>query len=225
MSSASTFPAGWSTRRAGAPRSAARRTLTFARMDAEMPRAARRELRRRVVRARSHVRARSRAGLARDASGAAARRPPRRRRVGRPVALRMVAALLDHRRRSRDGSVSAVLPAGENDTLAELCADAAFDVVLERRIATTLEYADADEACRAAFVGRPGRARLVAFRRRRPGARAALLRRSAGTVATRSRLPRSGRIRHRGGDNAARRVLMSTESAAARAAKACRAKE
>ena len=44
---------------------------------------------------------------------------------------------------------------GESDTLAELCTEASFDVVLERRIATTLEYADADEACRAAFVGGP----------------------------------------------------------------------
>ena len=44
---------------------------------------------------------------------------------------------------------------GENDTLAELCADAGFDIVRQRRIATTLEYADADEACRAAFVGGP----------------------------------------------------------------------
>jgi ubiquinone/menaquinone biosynthesis C-methylase UbiE len=44
---------------------------------------------------------------------------------------------------------------GESDMLADLCADASFDVVLERRIATTLEYADSDEACRAAFVGGP----------------------------------------------------------------------
>jgi ubiquinone/menaquinone biosynthesis C-methylase UbiE len=44
---------------------------------------------------------------------------------------------------------------GESDTLAELCTEASLDVVLTRRIATTLEYADADEACRAAFVGGP----------------------------------------------------------------------
>lgn len=44
---------------------------------------------------------------------------------------------------------------GENDTLAQLCADASFELVLQRRIATTLDYADADEACRAAFVGGP----------------------------------------------------------------------
>jgi len=44
---------------------------------------------------------------------------------------------------------------GENDTLADLCADASFDILDKRRMATTLEYADADEACRAAFVGGP----------------------------------------------------------------------
>ena len=44
---------------------------------------------------------------------------------------------------------------GENATLAELCEDAGFDIVRQRRIATTLEYADADEACRAAFIGGP----------------------------------------------------------------------
>lgn len=44
---------------------------------------------------------------------------------------------------------------GESDTLAELCAGASFDVVMRRRIPTMLEYADADEACRAAFVGGP----------------------------------------------------------------------
>jgi len=44
---------------------------------------------------------------------------------------------------------------GENDTLARLCADASFEVLHKRRIATTLEYADADEACRAAFIGGP----------------------------------------------------------------------
>ena len=44
---------------------------------------------------------------------------------------------------------------GENDTLAQLCAYASFEVVLQRRIATTLDYADADEACRAAFIGGP----------------------------------------------------------------------
>ena len=44
---------------------------------------------------------------------------------------------------------------GENETLAELCTEASFDVVFTRRMPTMLEYADADEACRAAFVGGP----------------------------------------------------------------------
>jgi ubiquinone/menaquinone biosynthesis C-methylase UbiE len=44
---------------------------------------------------------------------------------------------------------------GENETLAGLCADASFELLDTRRIATTLEYADADEACRAAFIGGP----------------------------------------------------------------------
>lgn len=44
---------------------------------------------------------------------------------------------------------------GENGTLPELCARVGFAVVRQRRVATTLRYADADEACRAAFVGGP----------------------------------------------------------------------
>ena len=44
---------------------------------------------------------------------------------------------------------------GAADTLARLCAQARFDRVEERRISVTLRYADADEACRAAFVGGP----------------------------------------------------------------------
>ena len=44
---------------------------------------------------------------------------------------------------------------GENDTLAELCREASFDVIFTRRLPTILEYADADEACRAAFLGGP----------------------------------------------------------------------
>jgi ubiquinone/menaquinone biosynthesis C-methylase UbiE len=44
---------------------------------------------------------------------------------------------------------------GENDTLADLCRAASFDVIFTRRMPTMLEYADADEACRAAFVGGP----------------------------------------------------------------------
>ena len=44
---------------------------------------------------------------------------------------------------------------GQKDTLARLCAEAGFEAVEEHRIATTLAFADADEACRAAFVGGP----------------------------------------------------------------------
>jgi hypothetical protein len=44
---------------------------------------------------------------------------------------------------------------GQQDSLARLCADAGFDVVVQRRLATTLVYADGDEACDAAFVGGP----------------------------------------------------------------------
>jgi len=44
---------------------------------------------------------------------------------------------------------------GEQDTLARLCADAKFEHVRQRRITTTLTFADANEACDAAFVGGP----------------------------------------------------------------------
>jgi ubiquinone/menaquinone biosynthesis C-methylase UbiE len=44
---------------------------------------------------------------------------------------------------------------GQQDTLARLCADLKFENVRHRRITTTLTYADADEACDAAFVGGP----------------------------------------------------------------------
>lgn len=44
---------------------------------------------------------------------------------------------------------------GQRDTLARLCAEAGFEAVVPGRIATTLHYADADEACDAAFVGGP----------------------------------------------------------------------
>jgi ubiquinone/menaquinone biosynthesis C-methylase UbiE len=44
---------------------------------------------------------------------------------------------------------------GKQDTLARLCADANFEDVTLRRITTTLTFADADEACDAAFVGGP----------------------------------------------------------------------
>jgi ubiquinone/menaquinone biosynthesis C-methylase UbiE len=44
---------------------------------------------------------------------------------------------------------------GQGDTLARLCAEAGFERLQTQRLATTLCYADADEACRAAFVGGP----------------------------------------------------------------------
>jgi hypothetical protein len=44
---------------------------------------------------------------------------------------------------------------GQNDTLARLCAEERFETIEQQRIAATLIYADADEACSAAFVGGP----------------------------------------------------------------------
>jgi ubiquinone/menaquinone biosynthesis C-methylase UbiE len=44
---------------------------------------------------------------------------------------------------------------GQQDTLARLCADAEFEAVEHRRISTTLAFADASEACNAAFLGGP----------------------------------------------------------------------
>jgi ubiquinone/menaquinone biosynthesis C-methylase UbiE len=44
---------------------------------------------------------------------------------------------------------------GQHDTLAHLCAAAKFEDVRHRRIVTTLTFADANEACDAAFVGGP----------------------------------------------------------------------
>jgi SAM-dependent methyltransferase len=44
---------------------------------------------------------------------------------------------------------------GQGDTLARVCADAQFAAIGLHRMATTLDYANADEACRAAFVGGP----------------------------------------------------------------------
>ena len=44
---------------------------------------------------------------------------------------------------------------GEPDALAQLCSDAGFERLRQRRIATVLSYANADEACDAAFVGEP----------------------------------------------------------------------
>jgi ubiquinone/menaquinone biosynthesis C-methylase UbiE len=44
---------------------------------------------------------------------------------------------------------------GQHDILARLCASEMFATIEHRRIATTLIYADANEACDAAFVGGP----------------------------------------------------------------------
>ena len=44
---------------------------------------------------------------------------------------------------------------GRMDTLAKLCAEARFDAIEQHRIAATLDYADADAACQAAFLGGP----------------------------------------------------------------------
>jgi len=44
---------------------------------------------------------------------------------------------------------------GEPDALAQLCSDAGFERVEQQRIASVLCYADADEACDAAFIGGP----------------------------------------------------------------------
>ena len=44
---------------------------------------------------------------------------------------------------------------GEPQALTRLCADAGFDAVDEHRIAATLVYADADDACNAAFAAGP----------------------------------------------------------------------
>ena len=44
---------------------------------------------------------------------------------------------------------------GRQDALAQLGAEAKFESIEQRRIASLLHYADADEACNAAFVGGP----------------------------------------------------------------------
>lgn len=44
---------------------------------------------------------------------------------------------------------------GQQDNLARLCARQGFDACILTRIDTTLDYADADEACNAAFIGGP----------------------------------------------------------------------
>ena len=44
---------------------------------------------------------------------------------------------------------------GQPDALVNLCAQARFENIEQHRVVATLNYADADEACRAAFVGGP----------------------------------------------------------------------
>jgi ubiquinone/menaquinone biosynthesis C-methylase UbiE len=44
---------------------------------------------------------------------------------------------------------------GREDALARACKDAGFEAIEGRRLAVTLDYADADAACDAAFVGGP----------------------------------------------------------------------
>jgi ubiquinone/menaquinone biosynthesis C-methylase UbiE len=44
---------------------------------------------------------------------------------------------------------------GQQEMLARLCADANFEAIEHRRIATRLSFADAEEACNAALVGGP----------------------------------------------------------------------
>jgi hypothetical protein len=44
---------------------------------------------------------------------------------------------------------------GQPDVLARLCENAGFHAVAQHRCTTTLVYADADQACDAAFVGGP----------------------------------------------------------------------
>ena len=44
---------------------------------------------------------------------------------------------------------------GQEGTLSRLCAEAGCEAIEQHRITTTLDYADAEEACDAAFVGGP----------------------------------------------------------------------
>ncbi len=44
---------------------------------------------------------------------------------------------------------------GQGNALAHLCAEAGFGNIEQHRLAATLDYADADDACHAAFVGGP----------------------------------------------------------------------
>jgi ubiquinone/menaquinone biosynthesis C-methylase UbiE len=44
---------------------------------------------------------------------------------------------------------------GQQDSLVRLCADAGFEAIEHRRLSITLTFADASDACNAAFVGGP----------------------------------------------------------------------
>jgi hypothetical protein len=44
---------------------------------------------------------------------------------------------------------------GQGDALADTCGNAGFEVTVRSRITTTLNYADGDQACDAAFIGGP----------------------------------------------------------------------
>jgi ubiquinone/menaquinone biosynthesis C-methylase UbiE len=44
---------------------------------------------------------------------------------------------------------------GQQDALVRLCADVKFEAIQHRRISTTLTFANASDACNAAFVGGP----------------------------------------------------------------------
>ena len=89
------------------------------------------------------------------------------RRVLRPGG-RLVAAVWGERARCGWASVFGIVAAevtsdvcplffhlGQHDTLARLCAGAGLEGLQQHRISTTLDYADADAACDAAFVGGP----------------------------------------------------------------------
>jgi len=69
---------------------------------------------------------------------------------------------------------------GGEGTLALECADAGFVSIEEYRLDTTLDYADVDEACRAAFIGGP---MALAWSRFDEATRAKVWRRYVGSIA------------------------------------------
>jgi SAM-dependent methyltransferase len=70
---------------------------------------------------------------------------------------------------------------GKKDALARLCADAKFDTIEQHRFSATLSYADADEACSAAFLGGPV---ALAWSRFNADARARVRRRYTEAIAS-----------------------------------------